>query len=151
MQYGGNMAKRRRKKINKLYKITAIVIIFAIILVIVAIQVQKNMENKNDYGEIKNTSEEIVEEPEYKTPNVKIKVIDVGQGLSIYIDAGQKEFLYDCGSAAYGDKIVNEIKADVNGKLDYVVLSHSHEEHIGGYPKIAKAFEVAIRPAVTIA
>lgn len=53
-------------------------------------------------------------------------------GLSFYIQEGNKKILFDCGSTdAF---IKNAYKIDIDLELiDYIVLSHSHADHIGGF------------------
>lgn len=74
--------------------------------------------------------------------NVTVHFIDVGQGDSILIDAGQFEILIDGGPRSAGRSVVDYIKPYVDGSLDAVIATHNHEDHIGGLPDVLKAYPV---------
>ncbi len=65
-------------------------------------------------------------------------------GESILIFGSEKTLLYDCGMAYCGKFTVENIKTKLaekgRDKLDYVILSHSHYDHMGALPYIRKAF-----------
>ena len=65
-------------------------------------------------------------------------------GESILIFGSEKTLLYDCGMAYCGKYTVENIKNKLAEKgrdtLDYVILSHSHYDHMGALPYIRKAF-----------
>lgn len=53
-------------------------------------------------------------------------------GLSFYIEADGKKILFDTGKS--GDFIINADRLKINlSDLDYVVLSHGHYDHSGGF------------------
>jgi beta-lactamase superfamily II metal-dependent hydrolase len=71
-----------------------------------------------------------------------IHYIDVGQGDSILIDFGTYEALIDAGNNADGDLVVNYIKPYVDGDLDLIIATHTHEDHIGGIDNVLDAYQV---------
>lgn len=71
-----------------------------------------------------------------------IHYIDVGQGDSILIDFGEYEALIDAGNNGDGDLVVNYIKPYVDGDLDLMIATHTHEDHIGGLDDVLKAYQV---------
>lgn len=77
--------------------------------------------------------------------NLKLHFIDVGQGDSILIEIpeGQK-ILVDGGDRADSitNKIINYLKAQNIKKLDYIISTHPHADHIGGLAAIIDNFEV---------
>ncbi|WP_312647525.1 stalk domain-containing protein [Aminipila sp.] len=72
----------------------------------------------------------------------KVHFINVGQGDSILIDAGQFEILIDAGPKESAQTVVNYIKPYIDGDLDVVVATHEHEDHIGGLPAVLGAYKV---------
>ena len=74
---------------------------------------------------------------------LKIHFIDVGQGDSIFLELPNgKTMLIDAGDTSSGVKIVNYIKALGYDKIDYLVATHPHEDHIGGMPYVLSSLNV---------
>ncbi len=73
---------------------------------------------------------------------VFVHFIDVGQGDSTFIDAGEFEILIDAGNNSYGKLVSNYIADKVDGSLDIVVATHPDADHIGGLDDILYNFEV---------
>lgn len=56
-------------------------------------------------------------------------------GESLLIIGSEKTAVYDTGMAYCGPGLVENIKNRLEGKnLDYVLLSHTHYDHVGGLP-----------------
>lgn len=54
---------------------------------------------------------------------------------------GEKNILYEAGMAYSADKMIENIKRELNGApLDAVILSHSHYDHCAGLPFVKKAW-----------
>ncbi|MCI8411110.1 MAG: MBL fold metallo-hydrolase [Clostridia bacterium] len=64
--------------------------------------------------------------------NLKVYFIDVGQADSILITQKNQSMLIDAGNNEDGPDVVSFIKEKGISKLDYVVGTHPHEDHIGG-------------------
>lgn len=71
-----------------------------------------------------------------------ITMFDVGQAECFLLEKGQFIVLVDCGSASQGKRIVNSIKERNIGKIDYVFITHPHEDHMGGMSEIIRNFQV---------
>jgi len=72
---------------------------------------------------------------------VKVHVLDVGQGDAILIEApGNKRVLIDAGTGKSG--VTEKLKAKGISSLSLVVASHPHADHIGGMAEVIKNFEV---------
>ena len=79
---------------------------------------------------------------------LKAHFIDVGQGDAILIQASGKNILIDGGDR--DSAVVEYLKSEGIEKLDLVVGTHPHADHIGGLLEVLQEFEVTevIDPAV---
>lgn len=82
---------------------------------------------------------------------VTVHYINVGQGDSILIQQDGHNMLIDAGTNASENTVVNYLKSKGVTKLDYVIGTHPHEDHIGGLDKVIDNFAVdkVIMPKVT--
>ena len=76
------------------------------------------------------------------TKDMKVHYIDVGQGDSILIQVNNKNMLIDCGPRDGKDKLFSYLESQKITKLDYVVATHPHEDHIGNMADVIKKYEV---------
>lgn len=93
---------------------------------------------KQDEQIISSVSENI----SIKSDKLNILFLDVGQADCELIILDGKTMLIDAGNKSDGEKIVSAIKGLGISKLDYVIGTHVHEDHIGGMSYIIDAFEV---------
>lgn len=63
---------------------------------------------------------------------MSVHVIDVGQGDSILVRAGDKTVLIDAGENGCGTTVINYLHSLRIYSLDYIVATHPHSDHIGG-------------------
>ena len=74
---------------------------------------------------------------------LKVSYIDVGQGDSILIQTpGGKNVLIDAGNNGDATTIVTYLKAQNISRLDYVIATHSHEDHIGSMDTVINTFDI---------
>jgi competence protein ComEC len=73
---------------------------------------------------------------------MNVHFIDVGQGDSILIQVNSKNLLIDSGPSASKDKLVKYLNSLKISKLDYIIATHPHEDHIGNMSYIIDNFEV---------
>lgn len=71
-----------------------------------------------------------------------VSYIDVGQGDSELIQQGDQDMLIDAGTSDSQTALMNYIKPRIHGDLEYLVLTHPHEDHIGGASKVINAFNI---------
>lgn len=76
------------------------------------------------------------------TGTLKISYIDVGQADSILIQNGSSSMLIDAGNNGDADTVVGYIKQQGISKLDYIVGTHPHEDHIGGMDAVINTFDI---------
>lgn len=111
--------------------------IVAIIILAIAGIFGLNNENINEILKKENNNN-LASEQEITTSslpvdgNLNIYFIDVGQADSILITNNASSMLIDAGNNEDGENVVNFIKDKEITKLDYVVGTHPHEDHIGG-------------------
>lgn len=101
-----------------------------------------NEENNN--SEDKNTEKEEFNNNNTVENNlIKIHYIDVGQGDSIFIELpNKKTMLIDVGESSKG-KIVSSYISNLGYyRIDYVVGTHPHTDHIGGLAYIINSFDI---------
>lgn len=91
---------------------------------------QNNNQNQNDYI---NTNNDLL----------KVHYLDVGQGDSIFIELPNNEtILIDAAESYQSEKIINYLKNLNYQKIDYVIGTHPHTDHIGGLKDIINTFEI---------
>ena len=73
---------------------------------------------------------------------LNILFFDVGQADCILVLNNGKSLLIDAGNSGDGELIVNGLKALGINKLDFVVGTHVHEDHIGGMSYIIDSFDI---------
>ena len=79
----------------------------------------------------------------------KIHVIDVGTGLAVFVEGKDFALLYDAGSQddLHGGNenrvvaYVHRVRPDLT-RLDYVILSHPHKDHVQLMPDVFAAFQI---------
>ena len=72
-----------------------------------------------------------------------VSYIDVGQADSILIQTpGGKNVLIDAGNNGDATTIVTYLKAQNISRLDYVIATHSHEDHIGSMDTVINTFDI---------
>ena len=73
---------------------------------------------------------------------VYLHIIDVGQGSSTLIQKGDEGILIDAGELDYAQTVADYINSCGVEKLNYVLASHPHSDHIGGLPKVLDTYKV---------
>lgn len=80
-----------------------------------------------------------------------VHYVDVGQGDCELIECGGKYLLIDAGENGHETEVINYIRNLGIEKLDYVIATHQHSDHIGGLVEVLEEFETdtIIMPRLT--
>ena len=134
---------RRKKKHSIAYAITAIIVIVVILLF------GNKLSMDNIETMFSNISENVVaqESPDINTnvvegQDVVVKFFDVGQADSIFVQSAGVNMLIDAGTNNMGNTVVQNLKDLGITKIDYLVGTHPHEDHIGGMDDVINNFEI---------
>ena len=158
------MGRKKKFKINKRTKEAIIGIIFVIVIYFLSkygiLEQIDNAIRDTGLAEIVDTRETSVVEtkPQVKTNTEIIEkvsesiVIDNNKLNILFLDVGQADsqlilykgqsMLIDAGNSTDGEYIVNGLKGLGITKLDYVIGTHVHEDHVGGMSQIIDSFEI---------
>jgi len=75
---------------------------------------------------------------------IKVHCLDVGQADCIYIQLPDNtDILIDGGDQDDGPAVVEYLERQgLDGKIELLIATHPHRDHIGGLPEVMEAFEV---------
>ncbi len=73
---------------------------------------------------------------------VIVKVLDVGQGDSILIKTTEQVVLIDSGDSASSQKLLGMLAAEKVRKIDKVIITHPHSDHLGGLPAVMGKYNI---------
>jgi len=114
----------KRKKLNRK-------IIYIIVLVIISICSALGYNTFDDFaGTDKNDTQS----------DFQVHYIDVGQGDSSLIICDGKTLLIDAGENGHETDVINYLRNLGIKKLDYIIVTHQHSDHIGGMPEVLEEF-----------
>lgn len=74
--------------------------------------------------------------------NLKVHYINVGQADSILIQQGSNSMLIDAGNNLDAETVKNYISNQGITKLDFVIGTHPHEDHIGGLDYVINSLPI---------
>lgn len=80
--------------------------------------------------------------PKYSSKELLVHFVDVGQGDSTLIQINNKNLLIDGGPSVNSESLVSYLRDQGVKKLDYIIATHPHEDHIGGLPAVIANFSV---------
>ena len=73
---------------------------------------------------------------------VKVTMLNVGQGDAILVETGSQTVLIDTSDIDERKKLESELKKANVSKIDKLILSHPHADHIGGVDVVLKNYPV---------
>lgn len=123
------MPKRRKKRVVE------VILSIIFISIISVLGLGKINEIKPDY------QENVILEGNADN-FLKIYFFDVGQADSILITHNNENILIDAGTNEMGTTVVKKLQDLGITKLNYVIGTHPHEDHIGGLDDVIQNFEI---------
>lgn len=82
------------------------------------------------------------DKPAAENADAEVDFIDVGQGDSTLVCSDGKYMLIDTGDRDGENTLINHLKERGVKKLDYLVLTHPHADHIGEAAEIVEGFKI---------
>ncbi|WP_243108657.1 ComEC/Rec2 family competence protein [Clostridium rectalis] len=119
------------KNNNTLLKFIQCLIIVFLVLTIGGCNIEVNKDVLN------NSKENVTEKGK-----LKVHYIDVGQGDSILLQFEDKNMLIDAGTNASAKNLIKYLNNVAVKKIDFLIATHPHEDHIGGMDDIIKNFNI---------
>lgn len=75
--------------------------------------------------------------------NLQIHVLSIGQADAVLIRHKTGDFLIDCGDSDGTDRLLSQLQTFHVRRLEALILTHPHEDHIGGTPVLLETLPVA--------
>lgn len=82
--------------------------------------------------------------PVVQDGELKVYLFDVGQADCILLSCNDKYMMIDAGNNPDGKLIVNQLNEMGITRLDYLVGTHPHEDHIGGLDNVIENFDIGV-------
>lgn len=116
------------------------ILLFIIVLVWGITYIRTLDDNKRTFKE--EINEDVTDVKMKIDDKLNIYYFNVGQADSILVENSDKYMLIDAGNNADGTNIVNYMKKMGIEKVDYLVATHAHEDHIGGIDDVINNFDI---------
>ncbi|MBP0979023.1 MAG: MBL fold metallo-hydrolase [Oscillospiraceae bacterium] len=129
-----------RKKLKIIFLYLSLLIIF-IVFLFFGLRI-KWFNNILDYFNIIT-----IQENKYQDTDLVITAINVDHGDSLLINSkdnkNNRHFaLVDTGTARHSQKVIKCLNKNKIKKLDYIIISHMHSDHMGGLSEVLKEVDV---------
>ena len=136
------MAKRKNKKNQQALKGLVVVIIIAIITILGDKIKLDNINNLVEEVSTNNVVANQVSEDSNEVIDGDVYYLDVGQADSILVQSNGMNMLIDAGTNDMGKTVVRDLQALGIKKIDVLIGTHPHEDHIGGLDDVIKNFDI---------
>lgn len=118
------MARKRKSNKKLIYTIASLIVV-----IVAAIAALASSESEPETPEV----------PE-STSSMQVHYIDVGQGDCSLVVCDGQTLLIDAGENGHETDVINYLRSLGIEKLDYIIATHPHSDHIGGLPEIIEEF-----------
>ena len=137
---GQKMAKKRKN--TKIQRSIATIIALMVVGIAGILGINEDFANTvSDEGELYNNKNE--QQVEFVAQeDLLIDFIDVGQADSILIRNQDEVMLIDAGTNEAGETVVNYLEKLGITKINYLIGTHPHEDHIGGLDDVINNFDI---------
>lgn len=125
-----------KKKQNGTLSTIAAVIIVIVALVFGNDKIDTGNKKSNDKAD-KNSKSTVV-----LNSDTEVRFIDIGQGDATLIISDDETMLVDTGDKDETDTLVNYLQNAGIDKIDYLIATHPHADHIGEMPDVLNNFKV---------
>ena len=134
------MAKKRKN--TKIQRSIATIIALMVVGIAGILGINEDFANTvSDEGESYNNKNE--QQVEFVAQeDLLIDFIDVGQADSILIRNQDEVMLIDAGTNEAGETVVNYLEKLGITKINYLIGTHPHEDHIGGLDDVINNFDI---------
>ena len=143
-----NTKTKAKNNIKTKQKAIRLAILIALSLLMVALRAQYSETNQSIIQMLETTVRTILSEEDENvvlsatSDILQIHFFDIGQADSILLINNNEAMLIDAGNNKDGSTIVNNIKKLGIKKLDYVIGTHPHADHIGGLDNVISSLEI---------
>lgn len=140
------MAKTSAKNKKLLYLIVVLILAVVSIGSSLGLWGDLSADPGNTLGDFSQTTVQSEEQVGFS-----IHFIDVGQGDCTLVMSGEETLLIDAGENGHETEVLNYLRSMKIDKLDYIIATHQHSDHIGGIPEVLEEYDAdnIIMPRLT--
>ena len=80
--------------------------------------------------------------PPAPSEGVTVTMLDVGQGDAVLVRSKEKVVLIDTGDIDERDRLMRALKEERIEKIDVLMITHPHADHLGGFAEVVKRYEI---------
>lgn len=136
------MANRKNNKNSLMYIVIAIIILALATIFGEGTENQFLARNNQDSQNINNEVAQLENTEIIEGENLVVCYLDVGQADSILLQNNGQTMLIDAGTNEMGTTVVKYLQDIGVTKIDYLIGTHPHEDHIGGLDDVINNFEI---------
>lgn len=117
-------------------------LLFAMVFVLCGIGTIGMNKAEAAAGTASAADQQISKSKDTQNKGMNVHFIDVGQADCILVESAGKYMLVDAGNNDDADTILDYLKKQSVKKLDYVIGTHPHEDHIGSLDTVIDTYDI---------